>query len=253
MKHPGAEQINASIRDFERALDPPLNTPFAPEWWEAEFKDDDTNLLFDPGLNPTLYEKSWQIKALVHRHCAKRKALYHHPFLPDEGNHSVDLTGDGDVLAVFVSDVNESRCDVYVLSDWPRGHTENLIQTPWPQDILRGRYGQAVVRLADRYGSALLHNADRTSTCVEGPGPLASPARKFLARLHYGTDTTGYCDLKLDHQQCDGPTILIPQDCGTVILLWEVCEACYRTASETVCASYATAEPHVSAARWAVG
>ena len=105
---PNPEQIVTAIMDFEDALAQPHYSCLI-RWRFAVFDADRPpcmSAIFDPGLNPALYQRSRDIVWQIHAHRARRTWLYHHPFMPYEGTHCVPERGnDTDVLAVFVADV----------------------------------------------------------------------------------------------------------------------------------------------------
>jgi hypothetical protein len=257
--HPGADQIVAAIVDFEHALAQPHRSPFDPAWrWRRGH--DAVSAIFDPGLNLDLYQRSCETSHLVHMHEAAHRVLYHYPLKPCEGSHRIDLSRDGDVKAVFVADVSADDAQVYVLTDTAQEDTDNVIPTYAPRNVFIGRDGRPVVRLSDVFTHSLLHDRDGTVTYIEHesgslPGrpddftydepvqPPLSPAQQFVQRLRFGTLTTDACDLALT-ATCGGPTILLVQDKGGCVLLWESCESCYNTARKTARAALQAATEH---------
>ncbi|OFB38369.1 hypothetical protein BA059_14815 [Mycolicibacterium sp. (ex Dasyatis americana)] len=249
MTHHEADQIVTSIIDYEHALAVPQVSPFDPAWRYTRHADDTVSMLFDPGLNPGLYEHSRCTTHLVHMHEAAVRVTYHYPMKPCEGSSRVDLSQDGDVKAVFVADVTPEGAQVYVLSDTAQDDCDGVVPTLAPRNVFIGRDGRPIVRLSDIFTHALLHDPDGSVTYVEHesgslPGrpdnftyaePVTlppSPAQQFVQRLQFGTLTTDTCDLHLG-DACGGPTILLVEHKGGCVLLWEVCEACYDTARET--------------------
>lgn len=237
MTHPDADQIVAAIIDYEHVLAVPQVSLFDPAWRYTRHADDTVSALFDPGLNPGLYERSRCTTHLVHMHEAAVRVTYHYPLKPCEGSSRVDLSQDGDVKAVFVADVTPEAAQVYVLSDTAQDDCDGVIPTLAPHEVFITRTGRPVVRLSDIFTHVLLHDSrDGSVTYVDQPDESPcleqSPAQQFAQRLQFGTLTTDTCDLHLS-DTCGGPTILLVQHKGGYVLLWEVCEACYDTARET--------------------
>lgn len=258
MTNPGADQIVAGIIDYEHALAERHRSPFDPAWrhWRA---DDSVSALFDPGLNPDLYERSLRTTHLVHIHEAAERVTYHYPLKPYEGSHRIDLSQDGDAKVVFVNDVTPDGAQVYVLSDTAQRDTETVLPTHYPHEVFIGRDGRPVVRLSDIFTHALLHDS-RTGrisyvedesgslpgrpddfTYAEPVKAMQSPAQQFVQRLRYGTLTTDVCDLRLA-ENCGGPTILLVEHKGGYVLLWEACEGCYDSARDTARAALQATE-----------
>jgi hypothetical protein len=251
MEPPNPEQIVTAIMDFEHALAEPHYSVFDPSWRFAVFDADRppcTSAIFDPGLNPALYQRSRDIVWQIHAHKAARNLLYHHPFMPFEGTHCVgERSSDSDVLAVFVGDVRPNRADAYVISDVERSYSENTIQTNYPTEVYLGSDGAPVVRLSAVFMHSLLHGRDpRLADYFELPEPYASPGQLFTDRLRHGTTTADRCDLHLC-QDCGGRTILLAQQVGLIVLLWEVCAPCFDSARDT--ARHALGEAEAKARR----
>ena len=124
MQTQNREQIVTAIMDFEAALAQPHYSVFDPAWRFAVLDADRppcTSAIFDPGLNPALYQRSRDIVWQIHAHKAAKNLVYHHPFMPYEGTHCVGERGnDTDVLAMFVADVTPTWADAYVISDVER-------------------------------------------------------------------------------------------------------------------------------------
>ena len=63
----------------------------------------------------------------------------------------------------------------------------------------------------------------------------------FTDRLRHGTTTADRCNLHLT-DQCGGRTILLAQQVGLIVLLWEVCCPCFDSARDTAIAALGAAE-----------
>lgn len=135
MTHPEADQIVTAIIDYEHALAMPQSSPFDPAWRYTRHADDTVSMLFDPNLNPDLYDLSQRTTHLAHIHEAAGRVTYHYPLKPCEGSSKVDLSQDGDVKAVFIADVTDNRAEVYVLSDTAQDDCEDVVPTLAPREV----------------------------------------------------------------------------------------------------------------------
>lgn len=239
--NPDAEQVTATLRDFDRTLTGPVRCAFDGAWTLAEPMAADLSALFDPAIGP-LSARATRVRELARAHLAAGRADIANPLRPEEGTHRVtEVVGPHDPLAVFVADVHDDGATVYVLSDTPVSHTEGYIPTDWPTELHSDREGRRVFRLTDRLGGVLGGGRGY----VEPPDALASVAQQFVHRLQYGTLPSA-CDFRLV-PRCEGHTALVVQNCGLWTLVWSTCRNCYRAAMRSTQDAYAESV----AAAWA--
>ncbi|MDA2892588.1 hypothetical protein PDG61_16835 [Mycolicibacterium sp. BiH015] len=214
---PNPDQISTAIRDFERALAGPTDNAFNPSWALAGRVANTQPALFDPMLNPELAQRAHDL----HRQLRGGKGVQGHWSGPGFGGSGQHFPN--------------------VLFHYPMKPTEGAshIDLSKPDDVI-------VVFASDvtETGAEVYVLSDVPIDGTEGAVETHFPADVFVRD---GKPVVRLSDV---FSLCGGRTILVPQQVGMFVYIWEMCEHCHDAALDTAKASMAR---EIESARAAVG